>query len=200
MIGRIRGELLEVAGTLATVDCGGVGYEVTLPEDDALRLPHVGERVDLVTRQIVREDGSTLYGFASARDRRVFDLLLKVNGCGPRVALAVLAGVGPEETVRAVLNGDARPLLAATGVGKRLGERIVLELGPAMADEAATLALMPAGEGGARPKAGEPDRDLVDALVALGYRAAEAERAAAETPEAPDLDRRIVAALQRLKR
>ena len=200
MIGRIRGELLDLGGTLATVDCGGVGYEVTLPEDAALRLPDLGARVDLVVRQIVREDGSTLYGFASARDRRVFDLLLKVNGCGPKVALALVASVGPEGIVRAVLNGDARPLTAATGVGKRLGERIVLELGPAIADEAAALALLPGGIPGGAPKPDGGDRDLVDALVALGYRPAEAERAAAEVGPEGDLDRRIVAALQRLKR
>lgn len=198
MIGRIRGELLDLTGTLATVDCHGVGYEVILPEDAALRLPSLGDRVDLTVRQIVREDGSTLYGFASTRDRRVFDLLLRVNGCGPKVALALVAQVGPEAIVRAVLSDDPRPLTAATGVGKRLGERIALELRPAIENEAAALALLP-GTAETTP-ATLTDRDLVDALTALGYRPAEAERAAAEIGPEGDLDRRIVAALQRLKR
>ena len=198
MIGRLRGELIEVASGLALIECGGVGYEVTLPEDVALRLPSIGTEVTFAIRQIVREDGSTLYGFPERRDRRVFDLLLKVNGCGPRVAMAILAQVGPEATVRAILDDDLKRLTVATGVGKRLGERILLELRPTIQEEAAALAILPSGT--AATKAAEVDRDLLDALLALGYRASEAERAAAEVPLGGDLDRRIVAALQRLKR
>lgn len=198
MIGRLRGELLEVAGGVAVVECGGVGYEVVLPEDVALSLPAPGTELTLTIRQIVREDGSTLYGFPLARDRRVFDLLLKVNGCGPRVAMAILAQVGPEATVRAILDDDLKRLVVATGVGKRLGERILLELRPTIQEEAAALAILPSGT--APVRADDVDRDLLDALLALGYRANEAEKAAAEVPPGGDLDRRIVAALQRLKR
>lgn len=198
MIGRLRGELLEVAHGIALIEVGGVGYEVVVPEDLALRLPSPGDEVTLAIRQIVREDGSTLYGFPQTRDRRVFDLLLKVNGCGPRVALAILAQVGPEATIRAILENDLKRLMVASGVGKRLGERILLELRPSIEEEAAALSILPSGA--SLPQADEVDRDLLDALLALGYRANEAERAAAEVPPGGDLDRRIVAALQRLKR
>ena len=197
MIGRIRGELIEAIGQLVVVDCAGVGYEVTVTEDHALQLPEEGGRLDLLIRQITREDGSTLYGFSSPAARRVFDLLLRVNGCGPRVALAILGQVGVEETVRAILNEDVKRLMIASGVGKRLGERILLELKPTIEEEAIALKISAAP---APTVDGPADRDLVDALIALGYKAVEAERAAAGIPAGGDMDRRIVAALQLLKR
>ena len=198
MIGRLRGTLLDVQEGLVTLDVAGVGYEVSVSESHAFAIGREGDAVHLWVRQIVREDALLLFGFPDATARRVFDLLLRVNGCGPRVALAILGQVGIEDTVRAIAGDDAKRLMLATGVGKRLGERIILELKPVIEAEALALAIAPGGPSDAPKGAG--DRDLVDALVALGYKASEAERVAGEIGHEGDLDRRIVAALQRLKR
>src|SRR5438874_8972209 len=128
MIGRLRGKLLGIEGGMAVVDCSGVGYEVLLPDSVMLQMPIPGEHVDLLIRQIFREDGVSLYGFLQSFQRRLFDLLLTVKGCGPKVGLSLIGQVGEESVASAILVGDARVLARATGVGPRLAERIVLEL------------------------------------------------------------------------
>lgn len=172
MIGRLRGELVEVQGGMAVVDAGGVGYEVLLPDSVLLSLPSVGERVDLLTRQIFREDGVTLYGFTEAFQRRVFDLLMGVKGCGPKIGLALIGQLGADAVAGAILAQDTRALARATGVGAKLAERIVLELKEKIAEESLTRRVETAGRRPAKEDA------LVDALLALGYRRPEAEAAA----------------------
>src|SRR5471030_658301 len=115
MIGRLRGELLDVDGSMVVVDAGGVGYEVQLPDAVIVQLPLIGERVDLLTRQIFREDGVSLYGFLLPFQRRLFDLLLSVKGCGPKVGLALIGSIGEEAIVSAVSLEDARALARAPG-------------------------------------------------------------------------------------
>lgn len=179
MIGRLRGELIGIEGNLAVVDCGGVGYEVAVPEGVLHQLPAPGQPVTLVTRQIVREDAVTLYGFLQPFSRRLFDMLLTVQGCGPKVALALLGQVGDEAVAGAVLAQDSRALTRATGVGPKLAERIILELKVKMQEEALNRRL----EAIVTPKKKQPQLptdELVDALLALGYRRGEAENAAAE--------------------
>lgn len=185
MIGRLRGELVGIEGNLAVVDCGGVGYEVALPEAVLTQLPLPGEPVTLLTRQIVREDAVTLYGFLQPFSRRLFDLLLTVQGCGPKVALALLGQVGEEAVAGAVLAQDSRALTRASGVGPKLAERIILELKAKMQEEALNRRL----EAIVAPKKKQPalpSDELVDALLALGYRRGEAENAAAEARERSD--------------
>lgn len=182
MIGRLRGELVAIEGNLAVVDCGGVGYEVSVPEAVLAQLPLPGEQVILLTRQIVREDAVMLYGFVQPFSRRLFDLLLTVQGCGPKVALALLGQVGEEAVAGAVLAQDARALTRATGVGPKLAERIILELKAKMQEEALNRRL----EAIVAPKKKHPtlpSDELVDALLALGYRRNEAENAASEARE-----------------
>jgi Holliday junction DNA helicase RuvA len=200
MIGRLRGELLEVEGSLAIVDCGGVGYEVSVPAAVLAHLPAPGERVELLTRQIFREDGVTLYGFLQPFQRRLFDLLLTVQGCGPKVALALLGQVGEETVAGAVLAQDARVLTRATGVGAKLAERIILELKAKMQEEALSRRL----EAALTPKKKQPAAptdELVDALLALGYRRNEAENAAAGAREqSEDVQEQLRHALRLLQR
>lgn len=157
---------------MAVVDAGGVGYEVLLPDSVLLSLPSVGERVDLLTRQIFREDGVTLYGFTEAFQRRVFDLLMGVKGCGPKIGLALIGQLGADAVAGAILAQDTRALARATGVGAKLAERIVLELKEKIAEESLTRRVETAGRRPAKEDA------LVDALLALGYRRPEAEAAA----------------------
>jgi Holliday junction DNA helicase RuvA len=199
MIGRLRGELLDVEGNLAVVDCGGVGYEVSLPEAVLMQLPAPGEYVELLVRQIFREDGVTLYGFVEPFQRRLFDLLLTVQGCGPKAALSLIGQLGPDVVASAILAQDARVLTRATGVGPKLGERIILELKAKMQEEALhrkiEAALAP------KKKAAAPPDELVEALMALGYRRSEAEAAASDAREnSQDLQEQVRFALRVLQR
>lgn len=199
MIGRLRGELIEVDGNLAVVDCGGVGYEVALPEAVLVQLPAPGEPVDLLTRQIFREDGVSLYGFLQPFQRRLFDLLLTVKACGPKVALSLLGQVGEEGVASAILLQDAKVLTRATGVGPKLAERIVLELKDKIQEEA-VMRKIEASIPPARAAVRVSD-ELVEALMALGYTRREAETAAAGARhEADGVPDQLKVALRSLQR
>ncbi len=198
MIGRLRGELLDVENGMAVVDAGGVGYEVQLPDAVIVQLPMIGERVDLLIRQIFREDGVSLYGFMLPFQRRLFDLLLSVKGCGPKVGLALIGQVGEDAVATAILGQDSKTLTRATGVGARLGERIILELKDKIQEESflrkVTAATAPV-------KRVLPSDELVDALLGLGYRRGEAESAAGEAKEqATDVQEQLRIALRLLSR
>lgn len=199
MIGRLRGELLEIEGNLAVVECGGVGYEVALPEAVLVQLPETGQSVDLLTRQIFREDGVFLYGFLHSFQRRLFDLLLTVKGCGPKVGLALIGQLGEDAVASAILVQDSKVLARASGVGPKLAERIVLELKDKMQEEAVMRkieAAMPA----TRVKQAPAD-ELVEALMALGYSRKEAESAASGArDEADNVQEQIKLALRALQR
>ena len=173
MIGRLRGEVAGTEGARALIDVGGVGYEVLLPESVLLRLPSPGESVTLLTRQVFREDGVTLYGFLEPFQRRLFDLLTEVKGCGPKIALSLIGQLGEDAVAGAIQAQDARSLSRASGVGPRLAERIILELREKIQEQA----FMRKIESATR-SASAPEDEVVDALIALGYRRNEAESAA----------------------
>src|SRR5579862_7231919 len=199
MIGRLRGELIEIEGNMAVIDCGGVGYEVALPEAVLVQLPPPGERVDLLTRQIFREDGVSLYGFLQPFQRRLFDLLLTVKGCGPKVGLALIGQIGEEAVASAILVQDPKILARATGVGPRLAERIVLELKDKMQEEA-VMRKIEASIPPARIVVRISD-ELVEALMALGYTRREAESAASTARgEAEGVQEQLKVALRSLQR
>lgn len=193
MIGRLRGELIEVDAGRALIECAGVGYEVQIPESVAAMLPSPGETVILLTRQTFREDAVVLYGFLEPFQRRLFDLLVTVTGCGPKASMALIGQLGEEAVATAILAQDARVLRRATGIGAKLAERILLELKDKIQEDmfhrkvgAATRSTKPA------PVADE----LVEALLALGYRRNEAESAAERAREqADDVQGQLRAAL-----
>ncbi len=198
MIGRLRGELLDVEGSLVVVDAGGVGYEVQVPDAVIVQLPKIGERVDLLIRQIFREDGVSLYGFLLPFQRRLFDLLLSVKGCGPKVGLALIGQVGEDAVANAILGQDSRSLIRATGVGARLAERIILELKDKIQEESLLRKISSAT---APKKIAVPSDELVDALLSLGYRRNEAESAADEArSQASDVQDQLKIALRLLQR
>jgi Holliday junction DNA helicase RuvA len=198
MIGRLRGELLEVEGSMVVVDAGGVGYEVLLPDAVIVQLPVIGERVDLLIRQIFREDGVSLYGFLLPFQRRLFDLLLSVKGCGPKVGLALIGQVGEDSVAAAILAQDSKVLVRATGVGARLGERIILELKDKIQEESFLRRIEAAAP---VKKKAQPTDELVDALLGLGYRRSEAETAAHDArAQADDVQDQIKIALRLLQR
>lgn len=175
MIGRIKGELLEASGSTALVDVQGVGYELQVPDAVLLQLPPPGDPVELYSRMVVREDSITLYGFLTPEQRRLFDLLTGVNGCGPKSGLALIGQLGEETVTAAIISGDAKTLARATGVGPRLAERIIIDLKEKVQQE---QILRKVAGATTRPVAAKRDDELVDALLALGYRRVEAENAA----------------------
>lgn len=194
MIGLLRGVVVEVEGNLALVEVAGVGYEVIVPDSALGRLGPKTE-VTLYTRQIFREDGVTLCGFLDRNERRVFDLLLDVKGCGPRVAQALIGQVGADAISAAIVGSDAKTLSRASGVGQRLAERIILELRPKI--EKGTLVL---GGSAGMAVVSSPDRDLVEALLTLGYRRQDAEAVVGKVDAGLALDERIKQSLSLLKK
>jgi Holliday junction DNA helicase RuvA len=146
---------------------GGVGYEVTVPLGVMERLPGLGEIVTLATELVVREDGWALYGFLDETERRLFQRLMTVNGVGPRIAVAFLSTLGAERGAKAIQKKDIAALSSVSGVGRKLAERLALELG----DKVGELV------GGAAPPLSGPAESALAALERLGYGAPEAERA-----------------------
>jgi len=146
---------------------GGVGYEVTVPLGVMELLPGVGESVTLATVLVVREDGWALYGFLQESERRLFQRLLTVNGVGPRIAVAFLSGLGAERGAKAIQKKDIGALSSVSGIGRKLAERLALELGDKLGE-------LVSGE--PAPMSG-PAEGALRALERLGYGATEAERA-----------------------
>jgi holliday junction DNA helicase RuvA len=194
MIGLLRGTVIETEGNLALIDVNGVGYEVSV-SDVALSKLVLKQEVTLFIRQIIREDANFLCGFLDRSERRIFDLLLGVQGCGPKVAQALLGQVGAEKIVSAIVSQNPKPLTAATGVGAKLGERLILELRNKIGHETISVGGLPF----AAP-ANSPDRDLVDALTALGYRRPEIDTILPKLDPNEATDLRLKQALQLLKK
>ncbi len=198
MIARLRGELLEQELDRIVVNVKGVGYEVFVPQSLYAQLPSEGERVDLWIRQIVREDAWTLYGFQGPSQRRLFDLLREVKGCGPRISLALIGELGEETVITAIVNQVPKQLIKATGVGARMAERIIVELKDKLHQETLLHGIMLSDRRQVASKAGKID-PLIEALLALGYKRSEAEEAASEVEDTDgSLEDQLKFALNRL--
>ena len=177
------------------VEVGGVGLLLRVSATTAAQLPPAGGSVSLLAHLVVREDALDLYGFATAAERSLFEAFLSVSGVGARLALAVCGVAAPDELRMALARGDSARLQAAPGVGKRTAERIVLELRDRLG------ALAPAD--GPGPEAdGEADLYLQarDALVALGFRAEEANAALADAPADAGAEELVRFGLKALRR
>jgi Holliday junction DNA helicase RuvA len=169
MIGFLKGKLVSKRPPSLTLEVGGVGYEIDAPMSTFYRLPEVGDGLTLVTHLVVREDAHVLYGFSTESERMLFRNLLKVSGVGARTALAVLSGMTVEAFYDCIRNKDIMSLTRIPGVGRKTGERLLLE----MADRLPADIL--AFPGGGRAAA-TPQGEAHDALLALGYKPAEIER------------------------
>lgn len=157
------------------VDVGGVGYEIQVPMSTLFQLPGLGERVTLSTHHAVREDAQTLYGFSADRDRELFRQLIKVNGVGPKLALTILSGMDGQSFAKAVHGGDLSALTAMPGVGKKTAERLLVEMRDRVSDWLKEGVDTGTGMQSALP-ATDKLSDAESALVALGYKPAEAAR------------------------
>jgi Holliday junction DNA helicase RuvA len=171
MIGSVRGRIASKTPPQLTVDVGGLGYELEAPMSTFFLLPAVGEEVRLLTHLVVREDAHILYAFATDNERRLFRSLIKVSGVGPKIALALLSGISVEAFALCVQNQDIASLTRVPGIGRKTAERLVVEmkdrLGPTSDLTIIATASTPAPN---------PEAEAFGALVALGYKPAEATR------------------------
>lgn len=171
MIGRIRGVLLEKEPPAMLVDVAGVGYELEAPMTTFYDLPTTGSEVTLYTHLVVREDAHLLFGFSRASQRALFRNLLKVNGIGPRVALAILSGMSEDEFALCIAGEDISRITKVPGIGKKTAERLIIEMRDKV-QQAEGAALLP--RGAEVPQ--DPAAEAVSALMALGYKGNEASR------------------------
>jgi Holliday junction DNA helicase RuvA len=172
MIARISGTLEHKVPGEVVVNVGGIGYHVFIPLSVFYRLPEVGAAVSLHVHTHVREDALQLFGFLEHEERRVFLLLNSVAGIGPKLAVNILSGIPADELARALREGDQLRLVSIPGVGKKLAERMIVELRDKV--------LRAAPEEAARGDGSQLVRDAVSALVNLGYRQGEAEKSVRE--------------------
>ena len=184
MIGRLRGTLAEKHPPFLILDVGGVGYEVEVPMTTLYRLPSVGEPLTLHTHLVVREDAQLLYGFAEKREREFFRELIRLNGVGPKLALALMSGLEVDELVRCVQAGDTSTLVKVPGVGKKTAERLLVEL----KDRFKAWETLPGMTGLViEPSSVSPvssaESDALSALISLGYKPQEASKAVAAVQE-----------------
>ena len=200
MIGYLQGTLIRANPERLLLDVQGVGYEVNIPLSTWYEIEKRREEtVRLFIHTHMREDGIALFGFWTEREKLIFERLIAVSGIGPRLARVVLSGMPPDDLLAAIASGDLGRLATIPGVGKKTAERMVLELREKMRELAADL---PAEKTAAATVAA-PDQDVVSALVNLGYKASQAERAVAEARrEKPDaaFNELLRASLNRLSR
>lgn len=178
MIAFLNGVVAGKNQSTAFVDVGGVGFAVGMSANDLSRLPSTGERVLIHTYFAVREDAMTLYGFLSLESKSLFEKLIGVSSVGPKIALAALSTFKASEFIAAVLSGDAAAVSKVPGIGKKMAQRIILELKGSLADASADdLFSTKAGEQAARLQGAK------EALLAMGFTSAEADVALKDAPE-----------------
>jgi len=170
MIGSLRGRIASKTPPQLTVDVGGLGYELEAPMSTFFHLPAVGEEVRLLTHLVVREDAHVLYAFATDEERRLFRSLIKVSGVGPKIALALLSGISVTAFAECVQREDIAALTRIPGVGRKTAERLIVEMRDRLA------APLPGSGPAAGATGTRAESEAYGALVALGYRPAEATR------------------------
>lgn len=170
MIGLLRGRVHSKQPPQLLLEVAGVGYEVEAPMSTFYELPEVGAEVELLTHLVVREDAHTLYGFATAAERELFRALIKVSGVGAKMAVGVLSGISVDGFLRCVQDRDVAALTRVPGIGKKTAERLLVE----MRDRVESGQVGAASVVGGGPD--DPVSEARDALLALGYKAAEVAR------------------------
>lgn len=175
MITRITGTLVSATPLHAVIETGGLAYEVHIPVTTAERLPQPGQQARLHTLVVYREDSQTMYGFAGEAERDFFRLLVeKVSGIGPKTALSIFSKLSLPVLQSAIASGDVALLAKCPGIGKKTAERLVIELRDKLGATAAVVA--PTAGGEATVTTDNKVRDAVMALVALGYKAPDADK------------------------
>ena len=181
MIGQIRGLLVEKSSPAILIEVGGLTYEVLVPMSTAHQLPEVGKELRLHTHFVVREDVQLLYGFYHPSDKALFRALIRVNGVGPKMALAILSSMEAEEFARTVRENDLSALVNMPGIGKKTAERLLIEMRDRLSywhdSGAVNSTSAPA------PTASLLSKEAETALQSLGYNHQQASRAVASVLE-----------------
>lgn len=165
----LNGTVAEIAAGLAVIDCGGVGYACATTNYTLSQLKK-GERARLYTYLHVREDIFELYGFASQQELNSFKMLIGVSGVGPKAALAILSATTPQNLALSIVTEDEKALTAAQGIGKKIAQRIILELKDKLAKEQSSFTVQDGGSGAApKPLGGSKFGEAAAALAVLGY-------------------------------
>lgn len=180
MIGRLRGVILEKQPPLVLLEANGVGYEVHMPMTCFYELPELGQEAIVFIQFVVREDAQLLYGFNDKQERALFRELIKVNGVGPKLALAILSGMSAQQFVSAVEREEITALIKLPGVGKKTAERLVVEMKDRFkglnGDLFNSSSEVPLPTSAAKVVERDNEAEAVSALVALGYKPQEASR------------------------
>ncbi|MCZ8528164.1 Holliday junction branch migration protein RuvA [Alteromonas sp. PRIM-21] len=182
MIGRIRGTLAEKQPPEILVDVAGVGYEIHMPMTSFYQLPAVGEEVVVYTHFVVREDAQLLFGFADKMERGLFRELIKANGVGPKLGLAILSGMSAGQFLASVQNEDVSALVSLPGIGKKTAERLVVELKDRLAKfgKAQSIVMPPPSSdllsNNTIVEVNDAREEAQSALIALGYKPAQASK------------------------
>lgn len=190
MIATLEGVLEHRGSDSLVLNVGGIGFEVHVPSSTLSAVADVGQKVALYTYLQAREDNVALFGFASREELALFKMVLSVSGVGPRVALAVVSALNPEQVAAAISGGDVDTISQVPGIGRKMATRLVVELRDKLDKESRSSGIVPPSE----------SSDLIGALMSLGYSAREASRAAARVPGSAgtSLEARVKAALQQL--
>ena len=190
MIGRLKGTLLEKQPPEILLDVQGVGYELLLPMTRFYNLPEIGQETTLFTHLVVREDAHLLFGFAQKTDRTLFRELIKTNGVGPKLALAILSAMSVEDFAYAIEREELSKLVKIPGVGKKTAERLLVELKGKFKGIKQTDFFIESSHIKMPSMATQnetPIDEAVSALIALGYKPAEAEKMVKKVAK-PDLN------------
>ena len=172
MFYHINGTVTDILNMLAVVDCGGVGYALNTTNNTLSGLK-IGEKAKLYTYLNVREDCFDLYGFLTLSEKHCFELLLGVSGIGPKAALSILSSSTPDALAMAILSGDEKALMVAPGIGKKIAQRVILELKDKMSKQAPEFADHSFVSAGTTTVAKSNVSDAAAALAVLGYSSAE---------------------------
>lgn len=194
MIGRLNGVVAEKQPPLLLLEVSGVGYEVQMPMTSFYQMPELGESVTVYTHFVVREDAQLLYGFASKLERELFRQIIKANGVGPKLGLAILSGLSAGQFVHIVSQSDASALVKLPGIGLKTAERLIIELKDRLKNFTLTQDLLSSEFAGGDGDLGstfvdevDVEQDAIDALLALGYKSAQATKTVAKV-KLPDMD------------
>ncbi len=189
MIGRLRGTLLQCQPPMVLLDVNGLGYEVEVPLSALPDLPLPGNPCELHTHLVVREDAHLLYGFLARQDRDIFRLLIRASGIGPKLALAILSHMSVAELVRSVQEENIARLTRLPGIGKKTAERLVIDLRDRLRQwQAEAQGAGPDTRTTVIEPPADPCAEAEAALLALGYRPAEASRAISQVYQ-PGMER-----------
>jgi Holliday junction DNA helicase RuvA len=197
MIGRLHGTLLEKHPPWIVIDVQGVGYELETSMTTLVSLPVAGEAVRLYTHLSVREDAHLLYGFFQDEERQLFRALIKVNGVGPKLALAILSGMDTDAFIHCVMEGDSKALTKLPGVGKKTADRLIVEMRDRFPHWQEGQASLLGSENAATMTPTDPLADAEAALVTLGYKPTEASRMLSSLDKTLPTEALIKAALSR---